>query len=58
MYRKVVGSKRLDQTILPLGVIRLEVTELKKTKFVYILDLLGARVRRGSVIHSVQSAFR
>lgn len=34
---------RLDQTMSLLGVIRLEVTRLKKTGFVYLLDLLGER---------------
>ena len=50
---------RLDQTItnltsgdveISLVVIRLGVTGLKKTGFVYLLDLLGRRGRKGGVI--------
>ena len=41
---------RLDQTISPLEVIRLEVTGLKKTGFVYRLNLLERRGRRYRVI--------
>ena len=53
------GKKlRSDQTTSLLEVIRLEVTRLKKTRFVYLLDLLGGRGRRGSVIYCVWSTFR
>ena len=45
------GKKlRLDQTTSTSG--------LKKTRFVYLLDLLGGRGRRSSVIYCVWSTFR